>query len=59
MRPSQILSHLCKREGWPSPVYEEGSCKVGGKKFTSANPFYKDGRGLQGRFEMIFTMQMI
>ncbi|XP_065061799.1 otoferlin-like isoform X2 [Rhopilema esculentum] len=43
-KPREILAKLCKKEGIPKPVYKDGVCEIGGRKFV-ASKFYKDERG--------------
>lgn len=45
MKPTQILSNLCKREYLPRPVYKDGACEIGPKKFVPKKHL-NDDRGL-------------
>ena len=59
MKPSQILANLCKREGLPQPELDFEECKIGGKKFTPENQYYKDARGLNLVFRIIYNLDAI
>ena len=52
-KPREILAKLCKKDGIPKPVYKEGVCEIGGRKFV-ASKSYKDERG---RFFIIVTKE--